>query len=120
MPRIKIHVNFCFSQEFCDHATENVIKDAGRDHGSLVTFSSAWSHSFVKAVTMVTLHQFNGSKPPNNPNLDTRLGLLLFVQKARIFGQSALVPVGLCPSDCAFRRAFFMILGALGLWGVLP
>ncbi len=37
-------------------------------------FPGTWSHPSVKIVTMVTWYQFNGSKPQNDSDLDTRSG----------------------------------------------
>ncbi len=57
---------------------------------------------------VVTTYQNSRSLPPNNPNLDTRLGLLLFARKAAKHGASALVPVALCPSGAVSGRAFWL------------
>ena len=52
--------------------------------------------------------QVPSTAPPNNPNLDTRLGLLLFARKAAKHGAFALVPVALCPSGAVSGRAFWL------------
>ena len=57
---------------------------------------------------MVTLYQNSGFFPPNNPNLDTKLGLLLFTRKAAKHAASGNLPVTLCPSGATSGRAFLL------------
>ena len=62
----------------------------------------AFTYNFHDGTETITLKEIEAAfgsdlsqvaPPPNNPNLDTRLGLLLFVRKAAILGASDYLPV---------------------------
>ena len=82
-----------------------------------------WSGIEV-VITALTRNQVTGNRPwvrippappPNNPNLDTRLGLLLFVWKAAKHGASGNLPVGPKRLISSFDKAFLPILLTIGL-----
>ena len=63
---------------------------------------------------MVTSYQSNRFFPPNNPNLDTRLGLLLFVRNPAKLLASGILPANLCPPGLLPCTGIFAILQTMG------
>ena len=108
-PTLLIFLFFCLT--FLSPCA-NIYFAVARRHAGMAELADA--HDSGSCVRTYLQVQVLFPAPPNNPNLDTRLGLLLFVHKARKLGHSAFVPATPCPTGSYFK---WVILRFCGLWG---